>query len=172
MSKSLGNVIDPLYVIHGITLDELQKQLENSNLDPKEVEKAKAGQAKDYPNGIPECGTDALRFALMASNNAGRDINLDVLRVHGYRCFCNKIWQGTRFVFMQLGEEYKPSEAFKVTGQESTADLWILSRLASAVERSENGFKNYNFQDVTTALYNFWLYEFCDVYLEAIKPDM
>ncbi|CAD5235425.1 unnamed protein product [Bursaphelenchus xylophilus] len=172
MSKSLGNVIDPLYVIHGITLDELQKQLENSNLDPKEVEKAKAGQAKDYPNGIPECGTDALRFALMASNNAGRDINLDVLRVHGYRCFCNKIWQGTRFVFMQLGEEYKPSEAFKVTGHESTADLWIMSRLASAVERSENGFKNYNFQDVTTALYNFWLYEFCDVYLEAIKPDM
>ncbi|CAD5228298.1 unnamed protein product [Bursaphelenchus okinawaensis] len=172
MSKSLGNVIDPLFVIHGITLDELKETLEGGNLDPKEVEKAKAGQAKDYPNGIPECGTDALRFALMAYNGAGRDINLDVLRVHGYRCFCNKIWQGTKFMFMQMGDNYQPAPEFKLTGNESTGDKWILSRLAYATQKCDDGFKAYNFQDVTTALYNFWLYEFCDIYLEAIKPDM
>ena len=85
MSKSLGNVIDPLHVMYGITLDELGKTLEGGNLDPKEVEKAKAGQRADYPQGIPECGTDALRFALCAYTAQGRDINLDVLRVQGYR---------------------------------------------------------------------------------------
>lgn len=73
------------------------------------MEIAKAGQAADYPQGIPECGTDALRFALMAYTSQGRDINLDVLRVHGYRCFCNKIWQGTRFTFLQLGIDFVPS---------------------------------------------------------------
>ena len=83
MSKSLGNIIDPLDVIYGITLPELNKQLESSNLDPKEVDKAKNGQKEDYPNGIPECGTDALRFALCAYTAQGRDINLDVLRIQG-----------------------------------------------------------------------------------------
>ena len=85
MSKSLGNVIDPLHVMYGITLDELGITLEGGNLDPKEVEKAKAGQRADYPQGIPECGTDALRFAMCAYTAQGRDINLDVLRVQGYR---------------------------------------------------------------------------------------
>lgn len=84
MSKSLGNVIDPMDVITGITLEELHKQLEGGNLDPKEVERAKQGQKQDYPEGIPECGTDALRFAL-CSMCSGRDINLDILRVQGYR---------------------------------------------------------------------------------------
>ena len=85
MSKSLGNTIDPLDVIAGITLGDLHKALEGGNLDPREVQKAKAGQKQDYPNGIPECGTDALRFALCAYTAQGRDINLDVLRVQGYR---------------------------------------------------------------------------------------
>lgn len=114
MSKSLGNIIDPLAVIHGATLAELHSELERGNLDPKEVEKAKAGQTADYPNGIPECGTDALRFTLLSYTSQGRDINLDVLRVQGYRHFCNKIWQGTRFTFMKLGDEFKPDAEFKV----------------------------------------------------------
>lgn len=74
MSKSLGNVIDPLDVIEGITLEELNNRLENGNLDPREIEKAKAGQAKDFPNGIPECGTDALRFTLLAYTSFGNSI--------------------------------------------------------------------------------------------------
>lgn len=86
-----------------------------SYLHFRELATAKAGQAADYPQGIPECGTDALRFALMTYTGQGRDINLDVLRVRGYRFFCNKIWQGSRFTFMQLGKGFMPSpEGFKV----------------------------------------------------------
>lgn len=102
MSKSLGNVIDPLDVIYGISLEELLIQLENSNLDPNEVARAKEGQRQDYPQGIPECGTDALRFALCQYTAQGRDINLDVKRVQGYRFFCNKLWNATRFALTYL----------------------------------------------------------------------
>lgn len=138
----------------------------------REVAKAKEGQSKDYPQGIPECGTDALRFALIASAGQGRDINLDVLRVHGYRCFCNKIWQGARFIFMQLGTDYKPAEKFTVPQGLFANDKWILSRLAYCIEQCDQGFKSYQFQLVTTATYSFWLYDLCDIYLESIKPDM
>ncbi|KER27686.1 hypothetical protein T265_13749, partial [Opisthorchis viverrini] len=92
MSKSLGNAIDPVDVIHGISLEALQKQLETGNLDPRELKRACEAQAKDFPKGIPECGTDALRFALCAYTKQGRNINLDILRVQGYRFFCNKLW--------------------------------------------------------------------------------
>jgi valyl-tRNA synthetase len=108
MSKSLGNTINPTDVIHGISLEDLHQTLYNSNLDPREIEKAKAGQRQDYPNGIPECGTDALRFALCAYTAQGRDINLDVLRVQGYRFFCNKLWNATKFALMYLGPEFQP----------------------------------------------------------------
>ncbi|KHJ86544.1 HEAT repeat protein, partial [Oesophagostomum dentatum] len=126
MSKSLGNVIDPLDVIRGVTLAELNHQLTAGNLDAKELAIAQAGQARDYPKGIPECGTDALRFALLAYTSQGRDINLDVLRVQGYRFFCNKIWQAVRFTLMQLGSDYK-AKPFAITGKESIMDKWILS---------------------------------------------
>lgn len=109
MSKSLGNVIDPMDVINGITLDGLHLQLIDSNLDPKEIDKAKAGQKQDYPNGIPECGTDAMRFALCSYLTQARDINLDILRVQGYRFFCNKLWNATKFALMyfESGETYE-----------------------------------------------------------------
>jgi len=131
MSKSLGNVIDPMDVIKGISLEvcmrnfcilhmlhyifyillffhfqDLHKQLLDSNLDPKELERAREGQKRDYPQGIPECGTDALRFALCAYTTQGRDINLDILRVQGYRFFCNKIWNATKFALIYLGSEF------------------------------------------------------------------
>lgn len=169
MSKSLGNVIDPLDVIRGVTLEDLNRQLTTGNLDAKELAIAQAGQARDYPKGIPECGTDALRFALLAYTSQGRDINLDVLRVQGYRFFCNKIWQAVRFTLMQLGSEYRP-EPFKLTGKESKVDLWILSRAAHAVNRCNAGMDAYNFTQVTQTLYEFWLYDLCDIYLEAVKP--
>ncbi|XP_011864284.1 PREDICTED: valine--tRNA ligase [Vollenhovia emeryi] len=107
MSKSLGNVIDPMDVIRGISLEDLHKQLLESNLDPKELERAREGQKRDYPEGIPECGTDALRFALCAYTTQGRDINLDILRVQGYRFFCNKIWNATKFALTYLGSQFK-----------------------------------------------------------------
>merc|ERR1719489_546629 len=112
MSKSLGNTINPLDVIFGVSLEELHKTLEGGNLDPREVEKAKAGQKQDYPNGIPECGTDALRFALCSYTAQGRDINLDVLRVQGYRFFCNKLWNATKFAMMYLGTDFEPEVDF------------------------------------------------------------
>jgi valyl-tRNA synthetase len=98
MSKSLGNVIDPTDVINGITLGDLNAMLDNGNLGAKEVEKAKDGQRKDFPNGIPKCGADALRFTLLSYTSSGRDINLDVLRIEGYRKFCNKLWNGILFL--------------------------------------------------------------------------
>uniref|UniRef100_A0A8C5QQ96 Valine--tRNA ligase n=1 Tax=Leptobrachium leishanense TaxID=445787 RepID=A0A8C5QQ96_9ANUR len=170
MSKSLGNVIDPLDVISGISLEGLHAQLLDSNLDPAEMERAKQGQKSDYPCGIPECGTDALRFALCAYTSQGRDINLDVNRILGYRHFCNKLWNATKFAMRGLGEDFVPLDSAVISGQESLVDLWILSRLSAAVDLCNMGFQNYDFPAITTAIYNFWLYELCDVYLECLKP--
>ncbi|RZC38986.1 valine--tRNA ligase, partial [Asbolus verrucosus] len=169
MSKSLGNVIDPTDVIYGISLENLHEQLLGSNLDPSEIEKAKAGQKRDYPDGIPECGTDALRFAL-CSMCSGRDINLDILRVQGYRFFCNKIWNATKFALTYFSEDFQAPANHKFIGNEQVMDLWMMSRLAAAVTDANNGFANYDFPTITTAIYNVWLYELCDVYLEYLKP--
>lgn len=171
MSKSLGNVIDPIDVINGISLEDLHKQLYNSNLDPKEIEKAKLGQKQDYPNGIPECGTDALRFALCAYITQGRDINLDILRVQGYRFFCNKLWNATKFALMYFsGDEKYCSLDISAANSVNNMDLWILSKLAGTVDICDSAFKNYDFSAATQACYSFWLYDLCDVYLECLKP--
>ncbi|XP_072015193.1 valine--tRNA ligase-like [Amphiura filiformis] len=170
MSKSLGNVIDPVDVINGISLQGLHKILEEGNLDGKEIERAKAGQKADYPTGIPECGTDALRFALCAYTSQGRDINLDVLRVDGYRRFCNKMWNATKFALMALGDGFKPVPKLELSLSESLIDRWILSKLSAAVKTCEQGWPLYDFPGITTAIYAFWLYELCDVYLEYLKP--
>ncbi|XP_066593699.1 valine--tRNA ligase-like isoform X2 [Prorops nasuta] len=171
MSKSLGNVIDPMDVISGISLEDLHKQLtSDSNLDSKELKRAIDGQKRDYPQGIPECGTDALRFALCAYTTQGRDINLDILRVQGYRFFCNKLWNATKFALMFLGNFKFPSDYFVLTDEESNVDLWILSRLSYAVNTCDNALANYDFALATTACYNLWLYDVCDVYLEYLKP--
>jgi valyl-tRNA synthetase len=172
MSKSLGNVIDPLDVMGGITLQELQRKLEGGNLDPKEVERAKAGQKADYPEGIPECGTDAMRFALCAYTAQGRDINLDVRRVVGYRFFCNKIWNAMRFSLSNLGSGFTPNPTQELTGRETIMDHWILSRLTVAVDDCNRGFAEYDFPLVTSAIYSFWVYELCDVYIESLKPTL
>jgi len=171
MSKSLGNVIDPVWMIEGMSLEKLNQTLLEGNLDAKEVEKAKEGQKSDYPNGIPECGTDATRFALCAYTSQGRDINLDINRVSAYRNFCNKLWNATKFALMNLGTEFKPADKQPVTG-ESIWEQWILSRLNAAIRLTNEGFKKYDFAQATTAIYNFWLYEFCDVFLESTKPTM
>lgn len=103
MSKSTGNVIDPLDVITGQTLEKLHNDLRNGNLPEKEVEKAEQGQKKLFPKGIPQCGTDALRFTLCNYAQGGRDINLEIGRVEGYRKFCNKLWNATKFALFRLG---------------------------------------------------------------------
>lgn len=167
MSKSLGNVIDPMDVIYGISLENLHEQLFDGNLDPREIEKAKLGQKQDYPEGIPECGTDALRFALCAICS-GRDINLDILRVQGYRFFCNKIWNATKFALSYFSKDFEAPNHYELLGNESYMDLWMLSKLASATLDVNRGFATYDFVLVTSAIYNVWLYDLCDVYLVRI----
>eukprot|EP00026_Physarum_polycephalum_P001453 Phypoly_transcript_01455.p1 GENE.Phypoly_transcript_01455~~Phypoly_transcript_01455.p1 ORF type:complete len:1115 (+),score=189.55 Phypoly_transcript_01455:428-3346(+) len=170
MSKTLGNVVDPIDVIEGITLDNLHKKLLEGNLDPKEVAKATEGQKADFPNGIAECGTDALRFALCAYTAQGRDINLDIKRVEGYRAFCNKIWNATRFALKKLEGDFTPAEHQAHHPKVSKIDQWVLSRLAEFVENVNGGFRQLNFSKATTACYNFWMYDLCDNYLEMSKP--
>lgn len=168
MSKSLGNVIDPLDVITGISLDALHDKLKVGNLDPKEIEKAAAGQKQSYPNGIPECGTDALRFALCAYTTGGRDINLDILRVEGYRKFCNKIYQATKFVLGRLGDDYQPPATSAKSGHESLVEKWILHKLTIATKDVTTYLDKREFSEATSAIYNFW-YDLCDVYIENSK---
>ncbi|OLY84895.1 Valine-tRNA ligase, mitochondrial [Smittium mucronatum] len=169
MSKSLGNVIDPIDVIEGISLQGLHDKLMVGNLDPKELKIATTGQQKDFPNGIPECGVDALRFAMCAYTSTGRDLNLDVLRIEGYRKFCNKIWNATRFALLKLGPEFSPSSKQELTGNESAADKWILNKLNFAVTELNRYLTEMNFMAATSAVYSFWLYELCDVYIEYTK---
>ncbi|KAL1686988.1 hypothetical protein GGG16DRAFT_128281 [Schizophyllum commune] len=170
MSKSLGNVIDPLDVIQGCELEKLHEQLLEGNLDEKEIKKAKEGQKKDFPKGIPQCGTDALRFALCAYSGGGRDINLEILRVEGYRKFCNKIFNATKFAMLKLDESFVPQPTAKPTGKESLVEKWILHKLNVAAKELNTQMTERNFMMATTAAYNFWLYELCDVYIEAMKP--
>ncbi|XP_058803895.1 valine--tRNA ligase isoform X2 [Phymastichus coffea] len=280
MSKSLGNVIDPMDVIRGATLENLHKQLLDTNLDPQELKRATEGQKRDYPQGIPECGTDALRFALCAYTSQGRDINLDILRVQGYRFFCNKLWNAAKFALTYFGDGFEYDEAadakslnaerlfgdlgwytrtlsepcvqssldayladypyldgytpsrldlkvhealdkscfkhkahlrrwhahissfateerskfrnenrrimsyceirmgnegccargFQLTNNESNIDMWMLSRVSNAAAICDEGFAQYDFNGATTACYNLWLYDLCDVYLECLKP--
>ncbi|KAJ2866638.1 valine--tRNA ligase [Coemansia erecta] len=170
MSKSLGNVIDPIDVITGISLERLHAKLEDGNLDAREFDRARDGQKKDFPNGIPECGTDALRFSLCANPIANTDINLDVQRIDGYRKFCNKLWNATRFALMKLGDDFVPLAGATPTGCESLAEKWILHRLNIAVRNVNTAFEEMDFMVATSAIYSFWLYDLCDVYIEYIKP--
>jgi valyl-tRNA synthetase len=171
MSKSLGNVIDPLDVIQGTTLEKLHQQLEQGNLDPREVVKAKAGQKQDFPNGIPECGTDALRFTLCNYTSTNRDINMDIARVEGYRKFCNKLWNAIKFAFLKLGDDFVPLAAMPTQATvKSLPEKWILHRLNQAAQIVNKEMAEYNFLNATNAIYRYWLNEVCDVYIEVVKP--
>ncbi|ORY80354.1 cytoplasmic valine-tRNA ligase Vrs1/Vas1 [Protomyces lactucae-debilis] len=180
MSKTLGNVVDPLDVIQGISLQGLNEQLTMGNLDPKEIAKAKANQKASYPNGIPQCGTDALRFALCAYTTGGRDINLDILRIEGYRKFCNKIYNAVKFALVRLGPDFKPARAVEVSGVAarlqgaegkylSLVEQWTLHRFNLAAQQLNAALDKKNFLDATTAIHGFWLYDFCDVFIENSK---
>lgn len=168
MSKSLGNVVDPLDVIGGIKLEDLHAKLLLGNLDPREVEKAKLGQKESYPNGIPQCGTDAMRFALCAYTTGGRDINLDILRVEGYRKFCNKIYQATKFALLRLGDDYQPPANEGLSGNESLVEKWILHNLNETNKTVNEALEKRDFLNSTSAIYEFW-YLVCDVFIENSK---
>ena len=183
MSKSLGNVIDPMEVIQGASLQQLQDKLTAGNLPPKEIVKAQAGQAKEYPDGIPECGADAMRMGLLAYTLQGRDINLDINRVVAYRNFCNKLWNATKFAMGNLDPAVYSTAlsvqgivghlvAARQAGALPAREAWILSRLQAATASANEGFAAYEFANAVMAMHNFWLHDLCDVYLEAVKPVM
>nr|XP_043627518.1 valine--tRNA ligase, mitochondrial 1 [Erigeron canadensis] len=169
MSKSLGNVIDPIEVISGISLDGLNKRLEEGNLDPTELKVAKEGQKKDFPNGIPECGADALRFALVSYTAQSDKINLDILRVNGYRQWCNKLWNAVRFAMSKLGDGYIPPEKIAVEKMPFSCQ-WILSVLNKAISKTISSLDSYEFSDASSAVYFWWQSQLCDIFIEVIKP--
>jgi len=172
MSKSLGNVIDPIEVIDGISLSDLNQKLYEGNLPEKEIAKAIEGQKQDFPSGIPECGADALRFGLLAYTLQGRNVNLDINRVVGYRHFCNKIWQATRFGLEYFPKDFKFRGSLRPDSPFAWEDKWILSRLSACAEKTNRALEKYEFAGATTACYDFFLKELCDVYLELLKPRL
>ena len=173
MSKSLGNVIDPLEVIGGCSLQSLQDRLDAGNLPQKEVARAKKNNELEFPDGIPECGSDALRFGLLAYTVQGRDISLDVKRVVGYRMFCNKLWQATRFALTFVAD-FQPTatlvEDLHSSGKMEYRDKFIISRFMNAAETVNDCLTNYKFGDAQQAAYSFWIDDLCDIYLELVKP--
>ncbi len=165
MSKSKGNVIDPLAIIDGATLNDLNGSLRNGNMKPTELSKAIRNQKLFFPRGIKPCGTDALRFSLCAYANDGRDINLDMSRVEGYRKFCNKIWNGVKFSLMYLPDGY----VWEKISLANLFDKWIISKFHQMLIILEDSFLKYDFMAFTKELYAFWWDNLCGVYLEAIK---
>ena len=179
MSKSRGNVIDPLDVINGIELEKLHTKVQASNLDPKEITRAIKFQKEAFPKGIAECGSDALRFGLLTYTQSGKNVHLDIDRVVGYRQFCNKLWNVVRYILYHAlgGSDYvqKKSDFSPADKEELPLECaWILTRLERAVEECNIGFSEstYDFAQTTNAAYRFWLYELCDVFLELTKPTM
>uniref|UniRef100_A0A182T9B4 valine--tRNA ligase n=1 Tax=Anopheles maculatus TaxID=74869 RepID=A0A182T9B4_9DIPT len=184
MSKSLGNVIKPDHVIHGISLDQLQAEAEASHrqgiLSKGELSKSIAGQRKMFPSGIPECGIDALRFTLCSSNVKNHFIHFNVQEAHTNKLFFNKIWQATRYTLgctdrfggALNGVDQTSEELRKQAEQLTLMDRWILSRLGRTVQQCREAFESYNFHLATAALKTFFYSNFCDVYLETTKINM
>ncbi|KAI3323443.1 tRNA synthetases class I-domain-containing protein [Xylariaceae sp. AK1471] len=169
MSKSLGNVIDPLDVISGIPLEQLHEKLALGNLHPSEVEKAKKYQKTAFPDGIPQCGTDAMRFTLVNYTTGGGDINFDIKVMHGYRKFCNKIYQATKFVLGNLPKDFVPRKTSKPSGQESLAEKWILHKANTCAKEMNQAISAREFNKATSAIYRYWYDELCDIFIENAK---
>ncbi|WP_163937888.1 valine--tRNA ligase [Paraferrimonas sp. SM1919] len=168
MSKSKGNVLDPLDMIDGIDLESLLHKRTSNMMQSKLADKIGKSTKKQFPDGINPHGTDALRFTLAAMASTGRDINWDMSRLDGYRNFCNKIWNASRYVLMNTEEQDCGQNGGDMTL--SLADKWIVGLFNETVQQVSGHIDNYRFDLAANALYEFTWNQFCDWYLELTKP--
>jgi valyl-tRNA synthetase len=169
MSKSKGNILDPIDLIDGIELEALVAKRTSAMMQPQLAKKIEKATREEFPDGIPAFGADALRFTFAALAGHGRDIKFDLARCEGYRNFINKLWNAARFTLMNTGEETLPVPA---EDELDVLSRWIRSRLSRTIREVEQALADYRFDLAAKALYEFVWNEFCDWYLELSKPAL
>ena len=168
MSKSKGNIIDPIDLIDGINLEDLIEKRATDLMQPDMAKKIESNTKKDYPNGINSYGTDALRFTFAALASNGRDINFDLKRVEGYKNFCNKIWNAARFVKIQNFNMSSKLDLDKLNDE----DLWIRNKIGHLIENIRSSYKNYRFDYAAKDIYSFVWQDYCSWYIEISKANI